>query len=331
MIEFTSTMGVNFSKLLSEDTHRFRPLAATQIAGLPVASAKTFSHQGGDPRLHEGGASERKLTLVVGMHQRRAGPAGRRQYPTIGRRDRALHRLSWPGYALANEPLGSLAQRAVQRCPFFRPPGMSPQPSGRRVWISEGHGAAELRVHAGTPTRPRRATVKPDLVGIIQGTCARHAELRGAVSWSTSIRSSRHAQNPKRRVAAPTACSLPDRKQWIHDGNYTYTNILDAMARCSARGAGQDRLRGSGDRCRRVRLADQRRFWMRPSIMPRYSTRNLIYHCKSGKGTPAISRQADFSASCSRCTTRTQSQVDPGQVRALLGRQRRRWQCQIRV
>src|SRR5260370_33740069 len=64
MIKFTSTMGVNFSnyfqKIPIDPT-----FAANQIAGLPVTSAKTFSHQGGDLAFMKA-AQAKKLTLAVG-------------------------------------------------------------------------------------------------------------------------------------------------------------------------------------------------------------------------------------------------------------------------
>src|SRR5687768_14744635 len=64
MIKFTSTMGINFSNYFQSNPVDPNT-AATQIAGLPVTSAKTFSHQGSDLAFMTA-ARVKKLTLAVG-------------------------------------------------------------------------------------------------------------------------------------------------------------------------------------------------------------------------------------------------------------------------
>ena len=155
MIKFTSTMGVNFSNYFQRIP--IDPtLAATEIAGLPGTSAKTFSHQGGDLAFMKA-AQARKLTLA-------------------------------------------------------------------------------------------------------------------------------YAQNPK-DVSLPYCLFTAGPEQWAHDGNYTYTNILDAML--DALHVALGRI-GCGD----LEIVVGECGWPTSGGLDATVTnaqtfnQNLIHHCKSGKGTP---------------------------------------------
>jgi hypothetical protein len=278
MIEFTLTMGVNFSNYFQRIP--IDPtLAATQIAGLPVASAKTFSHQGGDLAFMKA-AQAKKLTLVVGCtNDELAQLASGNTRPLVAAIEPFTDVVAW--VCVGNEPLGSWHSGQYNGVLF---------PAARNV--AAAFKQAGLDIGVTVPQNfefmqdsypPSAGTVKPDLVGIIQGTCA-VMRSSGAPFMVNIYPFITHAQNPK-DVSLPYCLFTAGPEQWIHDGNYTYTNILDAML--DALHVALGRI-GCGD----LEIVVGECGWPTNGGLDatvnnaQIFNQNLIYHCKSGKGTP---------------------------------------------
>ena len=278
MIKFTSTMGVNFSNYFQS-----RPVdpiaAATQIAGLPVTSAKTFSHQGSDLAFMTA-ARGKKLTLAVGCtNDELADLATGNTQPLVNAIKPFADIVAW--VCVGNEPLGSWHQGKYNSVLVGAVTNVAA--AFKKAGLDIGVTVPQNFEFMANSYPPSQGSVKPELVDIIKGTCAAMRS-SGAPFMVNIYPFITRAQNRK-DVPLPYCLFTAGPENWVKDGSYTYTNIFDAMIDALHIALGKI---GCGDldivvgECGWPSSGDQ------DATSKNAQTFNqlLINHCKSGKGTP---------------------------------------------
>ena len=222
MIKFASTMGVNFSNFFQS-----RPIdpntAAKQIAGLPVKSAKIFSHEGSDLKFMTA-AQTNGLTLAVGCtNAELQGLADGKTQSLIGAIKPLADIVSV--VCVGNEPLGS-----------WQPPAYKNLLIGACENVRLALASEKLDIGVTVPQNfefmatsypPSAGAVNPDLVGVIKSTCGTMSATKAPFMvniypFITRIQNRQYVPLPYCLFNAPQS-------QWVKDGDYTYTNIFDAM------------------------------------------------------------------------------------------------------
>ena len=278
MIKFASTMGVNFSNYFQS-----KPIdpnaAATQIAGLPVKSAKTFSHQGGDLAFMKA-AQARKLALAVGCTNDELADLAKGNTQSLVNAIRPFaDTVAW--VCVGNEPLGSWYNGQYNG--VLVPAVQNVAKAFKQAGLDIGVTVPQNFEFMANSYPPSAGSVKPGLVSIIQGTCA-VMRSSGAPFMVNIYPFITYIQN-RNVVPLPYCLFTAKSDQWVHDGNYTYKNIFDAML--DALHVALGRI-GCGD----LEIVVGECGW--PTGGDPAATVNnaqtfnqrLIDHCKSNDGTP---------------------------------------------
>jgi exo-beta-1,3-glucanase (GH17 family) len=278
MIKFSTTMGVNFSNYFQ--TQPVSPTtAAEQIAGLPVGAAKTFSHQGGDLAFMKA-AQARKLGLAVGCtNDELAGLAQGTTQPLIDAIRPFADSVAW--VCVGNEPLGSWYNGKYNG--VLVPAVQNVAAALKQAGLDIGVTVPQNFEFMANSYPPSQGSVKSDLVGIIQGTCAAMRS-SGAPFMVNIYPFITRAQNPK-DVDLSYCLFTAGPDKWVQDPPYTYMNIFDAMLDALHVALGKIN-------CGDLEIVVGECGWpteggLDASIAnAQLFNQGLISHCKSGKGTP---------------------------------------------
>lgn len=273
----SSTMGVNFS-------NQFMPqpvapsTAARQIAALPVGRAKTFSYHGADLQFIQA-ASTSNLRLAVGIPnaELEALASGQTQALITAIRPYARS-IEW--LCVGNEPLGSW--HGGRYLNFLVPAMQNVQKALQQAGLQIGVTVPLNYAIMANSYPPSAGQFNPSLVAIITAACkvmsTSHAPFMVNVYPFLDV-----AGNPQ--IPLPYCLFTAPQSDWVHDGQYVYKNIFDASLDALYVALGNIGLPnfpvvvgecGWPTQGHPVAtLANAQTF-----------NQNLIYHCKSGAGTP---------------------------------------------
>lgn len=273
----SSTMGVNFSnQFMSQPVAP--ATAARQIAALPVGRAKTFSYHGGDLQFIQA-ASASNLRLAVGIPNAELEALAHGQTQALIAAIKPYARsIDW--LCVGNEPLGSWHGGRYLN---LLVPAMQNVHSALK--------GADLQIGVTVPLNysimgnsfpPSAGQFNPTLVTIITGACqvmsASHAPFMVNVYPFLDVINNG-------QIPLPYCLFTATQNQWVHDGPYTYKNIFDASldALYVALGRiGFPNLQVVVGECGWPTLGNP----VATIANAQTFNQNLIYHCKSGTGTP---------------------------------------------
>jgi exo-beta-1,3-glucanase (GH17 family) len=219
---FTSIMGVNYSSYFQSVP--VDPVSAeAQIAGLPVTSVKTFTHDYDLPFI-KAAQAQKNLTLAVGCtNDELAGLANGNTQSLVSAIAPFADTVAW--VCVGNEPLGSWYNHAYDALlvPAVTNVANAFKQAGLAIGVTVPQNFEFMQVSY----PPSQGSVKPELANIIKGTCAVMRSTRAPFMVNIYPFITR-VQN--RSVVPLDYCLFtapPD--QWVKDGAYTYTNIFVAM------------------------------------------------------------------------------------------------------
>lgn len=222
MPNFASIMGVNYSSYFQSVP--VNPVsAAAQIAGLPVTSVKTFTHDYDLPFI-KAAQAQKNLTLAVGCtNDELAGLANGNTQSLVSAIAPFVDTVAW--VCVGNEPLGSWYNHAYDALlvPAVTNVANAFKQAGLAIGVTVPQNFEFMQVSY----PPSQGSVKPELANIIKGTCAVMRSTRAPFVVNIYPFITR-VQN--RSVVPLDYCLFtapPD--QWVKDGAYTYTNIFVAM------------------------------------------------------------------------------------------------------
>jgi len=223
MPKFTSTMGVNYSSYF-QSVHVNPVSSAAQIAGLPVTSVKTFSHDYDLPFI-KAAQAQKNLTLAVGCtNDELAGLAnGSTAQALVSAIAPFADTVAW--ICVGNEPLGSWFNHAYDN--LLVPAVSNVANAFKQAGLPMGVTIPQNFEFMQVSYPPSQGSVKPELVNILQGTCA-VMRSTGAPFMVNIYPFITRVQN--RNVVKLDYClfNAPP-ADWVHDGAYTYSNIFLAM------------------------------------------------------------------------------------------------------
>jgi exo-beta-1,3-glucanase (GH17 family) len=273
----SSTMGVNFS-------NQFMPqpvapaTAARQIAALPVGRAKTFSYQGADLQFIQA-ASAGNLRLAVGIPnaELEALAQGHTQALIAAIKPYAKS-IDW--LCVGNEPLASWYGGKYRD--VVAPATQNVHNALKEAGLSIGVTVPLNYAIMANSYPPSAGQFDPSLVGIITAACRvmadSHAPFMVNVYPFLDI-----VGTPQ----IPLAYCLFTAPQgdWVHDGQYTYKNIFDASLDALYVALGKIGLPDFPvvvGECGWPTLGHP----LATVAHAQTFNQNLIFHCKSGIGTP---------------------------------------------
>jgi exo-beta-1,3-glucanase (GH17 family) len=278
MLNFASIMGVNYSSYFQSVP--VNPVsAAAQIAGLPVTSVKTFTHDYDLPFI-KAAQAQKNLTLAVGCtNDELAGLANGNTQSLVSAIAPFADTVAW--VCVGNEPLGSWYNHAYDALlvPAVTNVANAFKQAGLAIGVTVPQNFEFMQVSY----PPSQGSVKPELANIIKGTCA----VMRSTSAPFMVNIYPFITRVQNRSVVPLDYCLftapPD--QWVKDGAYTYTNIFVAMI---------DALHVALDNidCGDLEIVVGECGW--PSSGDPDATNNnartfnqgLINQCKSNQGTP---------------------------------------------
>ena len=222
MLNFASIMGVNYSSYFQSVP--VDPVSAeAQIAGLPVTSVKTFTHDYDLPFI-KAAQAQKNLTLAVGCtNDELAGLANGNTQSLVSAIAPFADTVAW--VCVGHEPLGSWYNHAYDALlvPAVTNVANAFKQAGLAIGVTVPQNFEFMQVSY----PPSQGSVKPELANIIKGTCAVMRSTRAPFMVNIYPFITR-VQN--RSVVPLDYCLFtapPD--QWVKDGAYTYTNIFVAM------------------------------------------------------------------------------------------------------
>src|SRR5882757_52608 len=222
MPNIASIMGVNYSSYFQSVP--ISPVsAAAQIAGLPVTSVKTFTHDYDFPFI-KAAQAQKNLTLAVGCTNDELAGLANGNTQSLGSAIAPFaDTVAW--VCVGNEPLGSWYNHAYDALlvPAVTNVANALKQAGLAIGVTVPQNSEIMKVSY----PPSQGSVKPELANIIKGTCAVMRSTRAPFMVNIYPFITR-VQN--RSVVPLDYCLFtapPD--QWVKDGAYTYTNIFVAM------------------------------------------------------------------------------------------------------
>ena len=273
----SSTMGVNFST-------QFMPqpvapsTAASQIAALPVGRAKTFSYQGADLQFIQA-ASTSNLRLAVGIpNAELQALAGGQTQALIAAIKPYARSIDW--LCVGNEPLASWHEGKYLNVlvPAMQNVQNALQQAGLQIGVTVPLNYAIMA----NSFPPSAGQFNPSLVAIITAACkvmsTSHAPFMVNVYPFLDV-----VGTPQ--IPLPYCLFTASQGDWVQDGPYVYKNIFDASLDALYVALGEIGLPDltvvvgecgwptQGNPL--ATIANAQTF-----------NQNLIYHCKSGAGTP---------------------------------------------
>jgi hypothetical protein len=167
MLNFASIMGVNYSSYFQSVP--VNPVsAAAQIAGLPVTSVKTFTHDYDLPFI-KAAQAQKNLTLAVGCtNDELAGLANGNTQSLVSAIAPFADTVAW--VCVGNEPLGSWYNHAYDALlvPAVTNVANAFKQAGLAIGVTVPQNFEFMQVSY----PPSQGSVKPELANIIKGTCA---------------------------------------------------------------------------------------------------------------------------------------------------------------
>jgi exo-beta-1,3-glucanase (GH17 family) len=279
MVKFASTMGVNFSNYFQSNP--IEPsVAVSQILALPVTSAKIFSHQGSDLKFMEV-ARASGLTLAVGcINEQLLDLAQGNTQPLVDAIKPFSDIVAW--VCVGNEPLGSWHHGKHNS--VLVPAVTNVANAFKQASLDIGVTVPQNFEFMANSYPPSKGSVKPELAGIIKGTC--DVMRRSGAPFMVNIYPFITRIQNRNDVPLPYCLWNAPSNQWVKDENYTYKNIFDAMLDALHVALGNI---GCGD----LEIVVGECGWPTgggdQEANPTYAqmfNQGLINHCKSSVGTP---------------------------------------------